>query len=312
MKKATTLIQSKNFKNDYKYLTILCFCIITFTSNLFAQNYHSLNHLDGYKTKVYCSIGTDERAKLIATRCDKVLTYYKKQVEFEPSVALLILNPQDWEKYAESVVYGMPHYNENNKALIVASEDNDFWKSFVPPVDQLPKELAEQIVTAYSDKKGNLTMQAFFDLLAIHELGHAYHYQDELTMQRKWMGELFANILLHTYIAENEPELLPALTVFPKMVISGGKAGLKYTSLTDLENKYDEIGQKYPQNYGWYQCRWHSAAENIYTLGGVKAFKKLWLTLKTQKEILDDDKLVTLLSKKAHQSIANVQLEWDK
>ena len=312
MKKTITFIQSKNFKNNaYKYLTFFCFYIIAFTGNLFAQNYGSLNHLDGYKTKVYYSIGTDERAKLMATRCDKVLTYYKKQIKFEPLVTLLILNPEDWSKYTKFPVYGMPHYNDN-KTLIVASEDNEFWKSFIPPINKLPKELAEQITKTYSDKNNNLTMQSFFDLLAIHELGHAYHIQDGLTMQRKWMGELFANILLHAYIAENEPGLLPALTVFPKMVLSGGKAGLKYTSLNDLENKYGEIGQKYPQNYGWYQCRWHSAAENIYTLGGVKAFKKLWFTLKTQKEILDDDKLVTLLSKKTHQSIANVPLKWDE
>ena len=56
--------------------------------------------------------------------------------------------------------------------------------------------------------------------LAIHELGHALHFQHGLNMQRKW--------------------------------------------LADLENRYDEIGQRYPQNYGWYQSRWHSSAADIY------------------------------------------------
>ena len=46
-------------------------------------------------------------------------------------------------------------------------------------------------------------------------------------------GELFCNILLHTYIAENEPEQLSALTVFPQMVIAGGTDGFVYTSLSD-------------------------------------------------------------------------------
>jgi hypothetical protein len=312
MRKTKNFEILKIIKKDIKYIKILCFCFIISTNNLLAQNYDSLNNLKDYKTKVFCSAGTEERAKLMATRCDKVLTYFKKHIKYEPSVTLLILSPLDWGKYASSVVYGMPHYNANSKSLIVASEDNAFWKSFIPPIDKLPKELSEQITATYSDKKGNLTMQAFFDLLAIHELGHAYHMQNKLKMQRIWMGELFANILLHSYIAENEPQLLPALTVFPKMVVSGGKAGLKYTSLFDLENNYGEISQKYPQNYGWYQCKWHSAAENIYNLGGVKAFKKLWRALKMQKEILDDEKFVTLLSKKTHQSIANVQLEWDK
>jgi hypothetical protein len=75
----------------------------------------------------------------------------------------------------------------------VAAEDNALWKSFIPPSEQLPPSLAAQIKEVYS-KDDALTMQPFFDLLALHELGHAFHQQAGLTMQRKWMGELFCNI----------------------------------------------------------------------------------------------------------------------
>ena len=305
-------LQSGNaFNKANRILWALLFFFLSLPALLAAQNYDSLIHLDGYQTKVYYSNGTNERAKIMASRCDKVVQFYKKQIKFEPSVTLLILSPQDWSKYTNFPVYGMPHYNDN-KTLIVASDDNDFWKSFIPPISQLPGQLADQIISTYSNKNGDLTMQAFFDLLAIHELGHAYHNQGKLTMQRKWMGELFANILLHTYIAENEPELLPALTVFPKMVVAGGKSELKYTSLNDLETNYAEIGQKYPKNYGWYQCRWHIAAGNIYNTGKVKTFKKLWVTLKSNNEILDNAAFASLLSRKVHRSVADVLLKWDE
>ena len=299
------------YNKDNRIHWALLFFFISLPALLAAQNYDSLNHLDGYQTKVYYSNGTNERAKIMASRCDKVVQFYKKQIKFEPSVTLLILSPQDWSKYTNFPVYGMPHYNDN-KTLIVASDDNDFWKSFIPPISQLPRQLADQIISTYSNKNGDLTMQAFFDLLAIHELGHAYHNQGKLTMQRKWMGELFANILLHTYIAENEPELLPALTVFPKMVEAGGKSELKYTSLKDLETNYTEIGQKYPKNYGWYQSRWHIAAGNIYNTGKVKTFKKLWVTLKSNNEVLDNAAFASLLSRKVHRSVADVLLKWDE
>lgn len=299
------------YNKDNRIHWALLFFFISLPALLAAQNYDSLNHLDGYQTKVYYSNGTNERAKIMASRCDKVVQFYKKQIRFEPSVTLLILSPQDWSKYTNFPVYGMPHYNDN-KTLIVASDDNDFWKSFIPPISQLPRQLADQIISTYSNRNGDLTMQAFFDLLAIHELGHAYHNQGKLTMQRKWMGELFANILLHTYIAENEPELLPALTVFPKMVEAGGKSELKYTSLKDLETNYTEIGQKYPKNYGWYQSRWHIAAGNIYNTGKVKTFKKLWVTLKSNNEVLDNAAFASLLSRKVHRSVADVLLKWDE
>ena len=120
----------------------------------------------------------------------------------------------DWARYKKFPVYGMPHYNDD-RTLVLAAEDNAFWKSYIPPLEQLPEDLREQIRKVYSRPDGSLSMQAFFDLLAIHELGHAFHMQAGLTTQRKWMGELFVNILLHTYIAENEPGAIACTDTFP-------------------------------------------------------------------------------------------------
>jgi hypothetical protein len=206
----------------------------------------------------------------------------------------------------------MPHYDDKRSLLIIASENNEFWKSFIPPIEQLPKELADKISSTYVDENGGLSMQAFFDLLAIHEIGHAFHFQAGVNVQRMWMGELFCNILLHTYIAENEPEQLSALTIFPQMVIAGGKEEYKYTSLTDIEERYEEIGQKYPKNYGWYQCRWHSAAGNIYDAGGADTFVKLWNAFSEQREKLNDVELAAFLAENVHQIVADVMLKWDE
>jgi len=278
----------------------------------YAQKYTDLTALDGYKSKVYFSTGNDVRAKTVAERMDRVLEYYNNLIAYEPEVTLLILNPTDWPKHTTFPVYGMPHYDDKRNLLIIASENNEFWKSFIPPIEQLPKELSDKISSTYVDENGNLTMHAFFDLLAIHEIGHAYHFQAGVNVQRMWMGELFCNILLHTYIAENEPEQLPALTVFPQMVIAGVKEEYKFTSLTDVEERYEEIGQKYPKNYGWYQCRWHSAAGDIYDASGVEAFVKFWNAFSDQREKLNDEELAVFLSEKVHQSIADVMLKWDE
>ncbi|MDP2060165.1 MAG: hypothetical protein Q8J97_10515 [Flavobacteriaceae bacterium] len=304
--------QSDIFKRQFQ-LTLWAYILLFFSTQMvFAQSLENLNRLEDNKTKAYYSNGSKEQAEIMAKRCDNVISFYKSLVNFEPTVTLLVLSPDDWSKYTNFPVYGMPHYNDA-KTLVVASEDNDFWKSFIPPLNQLPKELAQQISNTYSDKDNTLTMRDFFDLLAIHELGHAFHNQGGLTMQRKWMGELFSNILLHTYIAEKEPGLLPALTIFPQMVVSStNKSELKFTTLDELETNYELLGQKYPKNYGWYQCRWHKAAGNIYDDGGTKVFKKLWQTLKKQKEPLDDVAFANLLSKKVHKSVANVQLKWDE
>ncbi len=291
-------------------LPFLLLCKLQPTS--YAQTYENLQQLTGHQTQVYFSTGAATKAKRMASQLDKVIDYYNKQIQFAPSVTLLILSPGDWNQYSKSVVYGMPHYT-NDKTLIVAAEDNDFWKSFIPPTDLLPAAIAEQISKTYSNENGGLTMEPFFDLLAIHELGHAYHIQDSLTMQRSWMGELFVNIFLHSYIAENEPGLLPALTMFPRMVVtSTERSSLQYTTLGDLEKYYNEIAQQHPRNYGWYQCRWHMAAATIYDTGGLTVFKRLWVALKKQQAKMDDPSFAKLLAEQVHQSVADVLLKWDK
>lgn len=281
--------------------------IIFISSNSYAQSYENLNRLRGYQTDTYFSSGAKTKAERMAQQLDAVIAFYNKHLQFTPSVTLLILSPEDWNKYTKFPFYGMPHYT-SNKTLVVASEDNDYWKSFIPQPDKIPKEYTE----IYSDKKGGLTMEPFFDLLAIHELGHAYHNQGGLVMQRRWIGELFPNIMLHNYIAENEPKLLPALTIFPKMVVATtNKSTLTYTTLGDLETYYNEIGPKHPQNYGWYQCRWHIAAGEIYDASKIQGLKNLWEMLKAQREILNDTELTELLKVKVHQSVADVLLKWD-
>lgn len=276
------------------------------------QKFDSLDHIKSDAGQIYFSAGNKKRARSITVQFEKAMVYYRDLLDYKPTVSLLILSNVDWGKYSTmGLVYGMPHYDPGSKTLFVAAEDNPFWKSFLPPLDGLPKGLRDQIQTIYKNPNGDLSMQPFFDLLAIHELGHAFHYQYNLNMQRKWMGELFVNILLHTYIAENEPHRLPALTVFPKMVVTAGSKEFKYTSLHDIEERYEEIGRNYPKNYGWFQCRWHSAAAGIYDEAGKIIGNKLWIALKSKKNTLTDNELISFLEVYAHKSLSNMIVHWN-
>jgi hypothetical protein len=295
-----------------KYLNFLCIVFaLALAQSVFAQPYDRLTESKNHSAKVYYSAEHETRAIAIAKRVDKAIVYFEQLLAFKPDVTLLVLSSADWSTYTSFPVYGMPHYTDN-KTLIVAAEDNPYWKSFLPPLDQLPSELRKAIQATYKNEKGEISMQAFFDLLALHELGHAFHIQGGLTMHRKWLGELYPNILLHTYIAENEPAQLPALTLFPQMVIGGGTKELKYTSLPDLETHYNELGKQYPKNYGWYQCRWHEAAATIYDSAGNKVCSKLWNALRNNKEILSDDALANFLSFNGGKSVADMMRNWDR
>jgi hypothetical protein len=291
--------------NTCKCLSIFVFGLLTFFDSK-SQSYSDLNELTGFSIKAYYSPGNEERAKVIVGRCERTIEYIEGLVGFTPKVSLFILSPEHWKKYATFPVYGMPHYPDSER-LIIASEDNDFWKSFIPPLDQLPSDLADKIRKAYTTSDGTLSMMPFFDLLALHELGHGFHKQGALTMQRFWMQELFCNIMLHTYIAEKEPANLPALELFPEMVVAGGTTGYALTTLADFERQYDSMD---PRNYGWYQCRLHVASKNIYNAGGQKTFIRLWKGLKENKEKMTDEQFALFLNKKVSRDVAKVQTDW--
>lgn len=305
------------FKMKISIPTIAILLLVS--SILNAQNFKNqgkensdLEQLKGYTQTYYFSPGCEERAKNIAEFMENAAVYFETELEFTPKTTLFILAPQHWKKYATFPIYGMPH-NIDYYRLAIASEDNPFWKSFLPSLENLPLALVERINNSYRKTDGSYSMQPFFDLLALHEMGHSYHEQAGLKMQRKWISELFVNIMLHTYVAEMQPELLPALETFPEMVIGAGSSEYRYTSLKDFEEKYDDTGQGMTaKNYGWYQSNLHHAAKQIYNAGGKMVLLKLWNALKKHQEDMDNEKLVEILKKEVHPSVANVYLNWNK
>jgi hypothetical protein len=272
----------------------------------------NLEQLQGFKKTIYYSPGYEVRAKNIAVLMENAVLFFKNEIRFAPKDTLYILAPQHWQEFASPTlrnVYGFPH-SINNSRLVIAAADNDFWRSFLPPVTQLPPQIAAQVKKAYGQPDSTYSMRPFFDLLAIHEMAHAYHAQAELKMHRNWMSELFVNIMLHTYVAEKQPELLPALETFPQMVINAGTKDYTFTSLADFERLYVNLGMG-PRNYGWYQCKLHAAAKDIYDAGGKKILIKLWKALKKYQENMTDEQFANMLSKEVHPAVANVYLKWD-
>jgi hypothetical protein len=95
------------------------------------------------------------------------------------------------------------------------------------------------------------------------------------------------------------------------MVVAGGTADYKFTSLKDFERLYETMGMG-PKNYGWYQCRLHAAAKDIYNAGGKTVLKKLWSALKSHQEEMNDESFVAMLHKEVDPALAKVYNKWDQ
>ena len=310
------------YSTSIKAKTFICIVLpwLFFINNLSAQEaikqtpkFEGLEELEGFSQTIYYSTSHKKRATAIAIFMEQAGKYFQQEIGFTPSTKMYILGPTEWKDFAAKPlqnVYGFPH-NTDQVKLVIAAEDNDFWRSFLPPIKQLPASVALQIKNAYGKPDGSYSMMPFFDLLALHEMGHSYTAQAGLKMHGNWMGELFVNIMLHTYIAEQRPELLPALEAFPNMVVGGGTKDYSFTNLEDFEKLYSSLGMG-AKNYGWYQCRFHVAAKNIYNAGGKTVLQKLWQSLKKHQEKMSDKEFVMMLKEEVHPAVANVYLEWDK
>ena len=270
------------------------------------NQYPNLIELSDFQFPVYASAGTEQQAQSIAVRCRNAHEFLGSALEFEPQMNVLVLTPEHWSEYATFPVYGMAHFTDE-RTLAVAGQDNGFWQSMTPPAEALPPEAAQAMKAAYGQPDGSINLSPFFDLIAVHELGHLFQLQANCQFPRLWLSELFCNICLHAYTVAVEPEQLPALETFPQMVANLGVAELRYRSLEDFERLYTDVGA---QNYGWYQCRLHVAAKRIYETGGIEALQRLWKAFLQSDEKLSDEQLAARLREDAHPEIERVLTAW--
>jgi hypothetical protein len=270
----------------------------------------TLRDLPGYAFPVRHSTSLEATARVMADRVASVLELFGPRLGIRPEVILLVLGPDDWSEYTSFPVYGMPHILDG-RTLIVAGEDNAFWRSQLPDPASLSDDAAAALRRVYADDSGTVSAAAFFDLLAIHELGHAFNSQAGVRTQRRWMGEFLPNLILHAWVEEAAPDLLPALTLFADLVVAAGPGNHPCTTLAEIEEHYGRIVREHPENYGWYQVRWHQGARRVYESAGAQVVERLWAALRDHPDPLDDAAFLALLDERVDPALGDFVRNWD-
>ena len=230
-------------------------------------------------------------------------------MEFDPEVRLLVLSPEDWAEHAAVQIYGMPHYGSAGE-IFVGAQTADFLRDIAALLDEvLTRDQRAEVGSVYGAADGRPDLSAFTDLLVVHELGHLFHEQVPFDFPRLWLMELFANLCLHAYVAEVEPERLPVLTVLPDKVGSVPLERVRHRSLVDFERLYVGVG---PENYCWCQFRLSVGARDIYDESGVGALRRLYRTFVSPEGEPTDRKLAELLEQQVSPVAARLMRTWPK
>jgi hypothetical protein len=223
----------------------------------------ALVSVPGFPFPVRASAGLEERAGPIAERCAGAYRFLGDALSSNPRITLHVLARPDWPP---GPPYGMPHFGAGT--LVLAGEEAEFWRSFGPLIEEAPPSALAAAVEVYGP---DLDLSPFFDLLAVHELGHAFHGR----FPRRWLDETVANLCLHSYVAAVEPTVLPVLRAFPAVITSVDPSRFAYRTLRQFEQLYSTLASEHPLNYGWYQCHFHRMAERVHDAGGIGALEGL-------------------------------------
>lgn len=240
----------------------------------------ALATLDGYPFEALYSEGARAEAIRLAGLAKEAYEYFRRVLPGEsPSLSAAFLTPDDWTEG-----YGMPSYDPVEKRLRVATDDNRLWQSF-GKIARLASRFGayRSLKKTYADSAGKLQLRRFFDLLVVHEMAHAFEHQSGAALPAVWLSEIFANLSLHTFVANVRPSELAYLTTFPeaqrRITVFNLMMRLRgYRSLEDFEQHYP-VGNEKPMNganYGWYQIRFHILAREIFDETGQAALTRLW------------------------------------
>ena len=122
-------------------------------------------------------------------------------------------------------------------------------------------ERQDGLARVYGGPDGKLRFDDFFDLIAVHEVAHLF-CEGQVAFPRMWLGELFANLALHAWVAQQAPDSLDTLTTLPRLAAQGSGVEFEHRSRDDFERLYSSVGGP---NYVWYQFRLQVAAANSMT-----------------------------------------------
>lgn len=244
-----------------------------------------LEELHGYRFEVRYSKGSKDRATAAADVCAEAYDYLSRLFSgCQPDIAIIVANEFDWTSRQP---YGLPFFNDDEGQIrpgiiVMPAGKGEFWVAIGDDLHGASPGDRARLVATYPDGAGGLDLQPFFDLITIHELGHAFETLGGLHLPTFWLREIFANLALHAFVATQQPEKLGILETLS--IVGARDRELEqrlrahgFSTLEELEEHY--TGGDDPMdalNYVWYQYRWQRLAAVMFDVDGEDGLRRLW------------------------------------
>ena len=237
------------------------------------HSYDTLSPLSGFVLPVYASPPVVDHARQLAQRFVHAHTYLSTLLEIPLDIRLALLSQQDWPHYVPMPFYGVAMYDHVHRTVVSGAEPTTFWEPIVEQLQRTAPDLLASLRSVYTTPQGNLDLTPHVELWMIHDLGHACHAHHDYWFPRKWLMELFATLCLYTYIADQEPDLLPITETFFLVLHDLPPALVAHPTLADFETHYITLPL---DNYLWFSGHFLHLAQTLYRHFGSRALVQLW------------------------------------
>lgn len=245
-----------------------------------------LQRLDGYPFEVRYSNGSLVRARTAADVAADAYVYFSRRFSaVEPDIALLVADESDWP--GDWSPYGMPFFRGDAGGIrpgivVMPAGGGAFWTALAEDLREASPRGYRRLLATYPDGAGGLDLQPFFDLITMHELGHAFEELGDLRLPTAWLSEIFVNLALHAFVAHRLPESLDTLEVLSTVGAGSRRLATRmrtegYSTLDDFEAHYPGRAQPMgPLNYVWFQYRFQRLAAKVFEAEGEEALVRFW------------------------------------
>jgi len=225
------------------------------------------------------------RARAAADVAADAYVYFRRLFAgVEPEIAVIVADQGDW---SGKVPYGLPFFRDDAGEIrpgivVMPAGGGDFWNEIAQDLRYASPRGYARSLAAYPDGAGGLDLQPFFDLITIHELGHAFEVLGDLRLPTFWLSEIFVNLAMHAFVATQRPASLPTLEVLPTVGAGSRKLAARmraegYRTLEELQAHYTGSDDSMsPLNYVWFQYRWLRLAAKMFEVDGEDGLVRFW------------------------------------
>lgn len=248
----------------------------------------NLSHLNGYPFEVRYSDGALARATALSDVAADAYVYFSQLFSaVEPDISLIVADEVDWGDWTNRCPYGLPFFNDDFAevrpgVVVMPAGTGNFWMAMTRDIRDASPGGYAKLLTTYPDGAGGVDLQPFFDLVTIHELGHAFEVLGDLRLPTFWLSEIFANLALHAFVASCRPSSLATLEVLSTVGAGSRKLATRmrakgYSSLEELQTHYTGGDNSMdPLNYVWYQHRWQRLVAEVFEVDGQDGLVRFW------------------------------------